>query len=75
MNATKMWYDEYKDYNYSEPGFSKEAGHFTQVIWKENTICGFGYAHYPDGSQCISVGRYKHGNMQGAFEENVPDRT
>ena len=27
------WYDELADYNYAEPGFTPETGHFTQVVW------------------------------------------
>lgn len=34
-DAIKTWYDEIKIYNYSQTSFSKQCGHFTQVIWKE----------------------------------------
>ena len=29
--STKGWYDEIKDYDYDNPGFASETGHFTQV--------------------------------------------
>ena len=32
-DATKAFYAEVKDYDYSKPGFSMKTGHFTQVIF------------------------------------------
>ena len=66
--ATKIWYDEVKDYNFDKPGFSGATGHFTQVVWKATTKAGFGVA----GNYV--VGRYSPaGNFtnEGMFEENV----
>ena len=34
------WYDEIKYYNYNSPGFSEQAGHFTQVVWKSTSEVG-----------------------------------
>ncbi len=31
--ATKSWYDEIVDYNFSKPAFQSGTGHFTQVVW------------------------------------------
>ncbi|KAG1465082.1 hypothetical protein G6F56_004953 [Rhizopus delemar] len=68
------WYDEYKDYNYSNPGFSDDAGHFTQVVWKNTTEIGCGVA------TCDNLGKgaklytcsYDHmGNIDGLFATNV----
>ena len=30
--ATKSWYDEIKDYDWGNPGFGYNTGHFTQVL-------------------------------------------
>jgi len=50
-----MWYNEINKYNYTSPGFSKETGHFTQVVWKNSKELGIGMASYPD-PRC----KYKH---------------
>lgn len=34
------WYDEISMYNYSNPGFSEETGHFTQLIWNSSVELG-----------------------------------
>ncbi|KAG0318144.1 Golgi-associated plant pathoproteinsis- protein 1, partial [Podila horticola] len=33
--AITAWYNEEKQYNYNNPGFSGATGHFTQVVWKD----------------------------------------
>jgi hypothetical protein len=60
-----QWYDEIDKYDYSNPVFSQETGHFTQVVWKDSIKigCATGY-----GSVC----RYEpFGNYKGQFAENV----
>lgn len=68
--STKMWYDEVKAYDYNKPGFSLETGHFTQVVWKNSTKLGFGFAK--KGDYIVGVGLYAPpGNWLDDFKENV----
>ncbi|AFZ26025.1 Cysteine-rich secretory protein family [Cylindrospermum stagnale PCC 7417] len=76
--AVKKWYDEVSAYNYANPGFSSQTGHFTQVVWKSSTQLGCGAAQ---GTKTINGTTYKAfyvvcqyapaGNMQGQFPANV----
>lgn len=68
---TDMWYDEIKDYDFDNPGFSMNTGHFTQVVWKGSTELGIGIGYQKSG-MCVVVANYReHGNMMGAFPQNV----
>ena len=73
LPATKQWYDEIKDYNFSKSKSSGKTGHFTQVVWKSTTKLGcaagvgkgksFVVCHY-----CDTPGNY---TMKGMFKKNV----
>ncbi|CAF1111504.1 unnamed protein product [Adineta steineri] len=70
--ATQSWYDEVKDYNYSQPGFSAKVGHFTQVIWKNSKQLGVGVAFSKDGRKAVVVTNYSPpGNYMNQFDQNV----
>ena len=43
-NPVDMWYEEIKDYDFNNPGFSSRTGHFTQVVWKNSRQLGCGVA-------------------------------
>nr|CDS32832.1 venom allergen (val) protein [Hymenolepis microstoma] len=38
----KMWFDEYKDYNYNSNYCSGVCGHYTQLVWADTTHVGCG---------------------------------
>ncbi|KAJ8379602.1 hypothetical protein SKAU_G00003800 [Synaphobranchus kaupii] len=70
--AVEKWYAEVKDYDFSNPGFGSNTGHFTQVVWKDTKELGVGLA--TDGKTVFVVGQYSPpGNMtnEGYFENNV----
>ena len=51
-----------------------QTGHFTQVVWKESTVLGIGWAEITqNGMKCAYiVGRYKPaGNLLGQFQKHV----
>ena len=54
---TMSWYNEIKEYDFNNPGFKSEAGHFTQIIWKDTKEVGFGFAKSSNGVY-YGVGNY-----------------
>ena len=39
-DAVSRWYNEVGQYDYRNPGFSLQTGHFTQVVWASTTEVG-----------------------------------
>ena len=70
--ATKMWYDEVKDYDYNNPGFTMKTGHFTQVVWKNSKKLGVGVYRDRANKRVYVCALYSPpGNYQGQFPDNV----
>lgn len=40
--SVDAWGSEREKYNFKKPGFSKETGHFTQLVWSNTTSVGCG---------------------------------
>ena len=63
---------EKNSYDYKKNKFSKLAGHFTQMIWKETTDIGIGFMEDKENKKYYSVILYyPTGNCLGQFKKNV----
>ncbi|KAJ8508172.1 hypothetical protein ONZ45_g9519 [Pleurotus djamor] len=77
LDGFTAWMDEVSLYNYNNPTFSTETGHFTAVIWKSTTEVACAITECPAGtifgqSSKYVVCRYSPpGNVLGQFIENV----
>ena len=68
------WYNEIKNYNFSQPGFTIDSSHFSQLVWKETTKMGCGASVKDDGATYkVVCNYYTAGNIinKAKFEENV----
>ncbi|GEQ71357.1 hypothetical protein JCM33374_g5040 [Metschnikowia sp. JCM 33374] len=66
------WYDEIRDYDFSNPGFSEATGHFTQVVWASTTKVGCAQVTCNNAWQQYTICEYSPaGNVIGYFAENV----
>ncbi|MEU5883461.1 CAP family protein [Spirillospora sp. NPDC047279] len=73
-DAVKSWYSEISDYDFSDPKFTPDAGHFTQLVWKGSTKVGIGRVsgQGPKYYETYIVFVFEApGNMEGAFADNV----
>jgi hypothetical protein len=74
QGVAEMWYRERDVYDFDRPGFSFEAGHFTQLVWRRTTELGCGSVTCGDGE--LWVCNYAPaGNVEGDFERNVLPRS
>lgn len=70
--SVDAWYNEIEYYDYNNPGFSENAGHFTQVVWKSSTEVGCGIKSCGGVWGDYVICSYKPaGNVIGEFAENV----
>ena len=77
------WYAEIANYDFNNPGFGQNTGHFTQVVWRKSTTLGCGVAKCPPGNfgfntsnpndqATFLVCRYAPGgNTTGEYPANV----
>ncbi|XP_016956504.1 Golgi-associated plant pathogenesis-related protein 1 isoform X1 [Drosophila biarmipes] len=69
-DAVRSWYEEIRHFNWNNPSFQGNTGHFTQVVWKSSTELGVGFARR--GNTIYIVCNYNPpGNYNNLYKENV----
>lgn len=72
--AVRAWYNEYKQYDYGNPGFTPQTGHFTCLVWRSSTRYGIGVA-YDEATRTavVVMNTAPPGNLDtpAAFRANV----
>uniref|UniRef100_L7M950 Putative tick salivary antigen-5 protein n=1 Tax=Rhipicephalus pulchellus TaxID=72859 RepID=L7M950_RHIPC len=68
----KEWYKEIKQYDFANPGFRSDIGHFTQLVWKDSRRLGTGIARSRKGTIYIVCVYNPRGNILGQFGAQVP---
>lgn len=72
LRAIDAWYKEMSLYNYQDPKFSTDTGHFSQLVWGATNEIGMAKAKTRDDTNVYVVARYKPaGNVVNLFESNV----
>ncbi|KAI7776483.1 Cell wall protein PRY3 [Diaporthe eres] len=66
-----LWGDEREQFDYDDPGFSKETGHFTQLVWKNTTAVGCGSRLCGTRGWYLVCEYWPRGNVIGQFAEQV----
>ncbi|KAF4628995.1 hypothetical protein G7Y89_g9152 [Cudoniella acicularis] len=68
--VVNMWALERTQYDWNNPGFSEQTGHFTQVVWQGTGSVGCGVANCPNG--WFVVCQYSApGNVDEEYPQNV----
>lgn len=75
------WYDEIKQYDFSNPSFNEATGHFTQLVWKSTSQVGCAKVSCDNSWSQYTICEYSNtrGNVVGTnsktgksyFSENV----
>jgi len=67
------WYNEINEYNFLDikNNDKEKVKNFTQLVWKDTTEVGFGWAQSNQGIFYIVGIYYPSGNIEGKYMENV----
>ncbi|KAK9441163.1 SCP-like extracellular protein [Metarhizium brunneum] len=73
-NATasvEAWGDERDRFDFGDPGFAHETGHFTQLVWKSTTAVGCGRRLCGEKGWYLVCEYWPRGNVIGRFGDEV----
>jgi uncharacterized protein YkwD len=70
-SCVDMWGDESAAYDYGDPNFSEQTGHFTQLVWKNTTDVGCGARLCGDSGWYLACEYWPRGNVIGQFGDEV----
>lgn len=70
VDAIDLWYKDVEKHDFNTEPTVLSSGKFTQLVWKDTTDLGIGYAKH-EGKVVIVANYYPPGNMQGEFKQNV----
>lgn len=74
--VVRTWYTEIQYYNYSNPRYTIETGHFSQIVWKDTKKLGIGFAFAREGKKMFVCAQYNPpGNYGFAYRWNVIEPT
>lgn len=71
IKSIDMFYNEVLLYDYNNPVFNSETGHFTQLVWMNTREIGLGIATSTNGYTYICTNYNPSGNYMGQFQINV----
>ena len=73
QKVVEYWYNEIRSYDFNNPGFDENTGHFTQVVWAATEGIGIGVKLANDRKMYVVANYTPPGNVQGGenFRNNV----
>ncbi|CAH1798312.1 unnamed protein product [Owenia fusiformis] len=72
--ASQAWYAGIKNYDFDQPGYKKDTGQFTQLVWVNSVLLGCGLANGLHGnfySYTVCCRYSPPGNYLQQFEQHV----
>ena len=69
LKLAKALYDEISEYDFKSK--DPEPNNFSQMVWKDSELIGFGMAKSSEGKYFYVINYFPTGNIDGEFRKNV----